>query len=267
MLSPFVIKLIYLIIPLISSSLGFYNFFYFISVGYGLSISFSSLGLMIILFENLSLIPCIIGITLIIYGLRLSGYLLYRELFYKSYKENIIKNYDKKNKTMKAKIIIWTSCAILYSLMVSPFYFILVNNKGVGKYTKIGGLILILGLILEIMADNQKSKAKLVQPNRFVDTGLYKIVRCPNYLGEVIFWTGLFISGIGNYDGVVDLGVALVGLGGIVFVMFSGARRIEIRQNKNYGDLAEYRKYVKEVPILIPLVPLYSVEKYTWLVA
>ena len=29
----------------------------------------------------------------------------------------------------------------------------------------------------------------------------------------------------------------------------------------------DYQKYVKEVPILLPFVPLYSVEKYKWLVA
>ena len=49
--------------------------------------------------------------------------------------------------------------------------------------------------------------------------------------------------------------------------MFGGARRLEIRQNKSYGDDPEYRRYVATTPIMIPFVPLYSVEKYKWLVA
>ena len=49
--------------------------------------------------------------------------------------------------------------------------------------------------------------------------------------------------------------------------MFSGARRIEMRQNKSYGKDPEYRKYIKTTPILIPIVPIYSVEKYAWLKA
>ena len=61
--------------------------------------------------------------------------------------------------------------------------------------------------------------------------------------------------------------MALLGYVGIVFVMFSGARRLEIRQNKNYGDDPEYQAYVKCTPIMIPFVPLYSVEKYKFLVA
>ena len=61
--------------------------------------------------------------------------------------------------------------------------------------------------------------------------------------------------------------VSAIGYVGIIFVMFSGARRLEIRQGKNYGTDPEYQKYVTTVPILLPFVPLYSVKKHKWLVA
>ena len=32
------------------------------------------------------------------------------------------------------------------------------------------------------------------------------------------------------------------------------------------GNDPEYQAYVKKVPILLPLIPLYSVEKHKWLV-
>lgn len=54
---------------------------------------------------------------------------------------------------------------------------------------------------------------------------------------------------------------------GIIFVMFSGARRLELRQNKNYGDDPEYQAYMKKVPIMVPFIPLYSVAKYKFFVA
>ena len=53
-----------------------------------------------------------------------------------------------------------------------------------------------------------------------------------------------------------------LGYVGIIFVMFSGARRLELRQNRNYGNDPEYQEYVKKVPILLPFIPLYSVVKY-----
>ena len=119
--------------------------------------------------------------------------------------------------------------------------------------------------IIEIIADNQKNNAKKINPNKFVDTGLYRIVRCPNYLGEIIFWTGNFISGFNVYVGFSQWFITILGYVGIVFVMFSGARRIEISQNQSYRNDEKYKEYVKKTPILIPFLPLYSVEKYTWL--
>ena len=116
------------------------------------------------------------------------------------------------------------------------------------------------------MADYQKSQAKKINPKRFCDSGLYKIVRCPNYLGEVMFWTGVFISGVNVLEGVWQWLSAIFGYICIVYIMFGGARRLEIRQNKNYGSMEDYQKYVKTTPILIPFVPLYSVEKHKWLV-
>ena len=92
-------------------------------------------------------------------------------------------------------------------------------------------------------------------------------MRCPNYLGEMLFWTGTFVSGIGVYAGVAQWLAALLGYVGIIYVMFGGARRLEMRQNRSYGKDPAYQRYVRTTPIMLPFVPLYSVEKYTWLVA
>ena len=164
------------------------------------------------------------------------------------------------------KICIWTSCALLYALQVSPVFFRLENRAGTSVVCIVGVVIMACGIILESLADAQKSKSKAKNPNRFCDTGLYKIVRCPNYLGEVVFWTGVFVSSVDCLNGIWQWLGAIFGYVCIVYIMFGGARRLEIRQNKNYGADKEYQEYVKKTPILIPLVPLYSVEKYKWLV-
>ena len=100
-----------------------------------------------------------------------------------------------------------------------------------------------------------------------MSSGLFGFVRCPNYLGELIFWSGVLVTGLSVFQGVLQWVCALVGYALIVFIMFSGARRLEIRQDRNYGDDPEYRKYCESVPILLPFVPLYSVKKYKFLVA
>ena len=83
----------------------------------------------------------------------------------------------------------------------------------------------------------------------------------------MVFWTGVLISGVTVLSGVGQWVLSLVGYLGIIFVMFSGARRLELRQNRFYGEDPEYRNYVKTVPILLPFIPLYSVAKYKFLVA
>ena len=206
-------------------------------------------------------------ILLAIYGLRLGGYLLIREVKSASYR-NTMKREIKDGSSMKmiAKVSIWISCAFLYAAQVSPVLFRLENNAGTDTVCMVGTIIMACGIILESASDMQKSKAKAKNPNRFCDTGLFKIVRCPNYLGEVVFWTGVFVSGVNVLSGVWQWLAAILGYVCIVYIMFGGARRLEIRQNKNYGADPEYQEYVKKTPILLPFVPLYSVEKYKWLV-
>ena len=250
------------------SSIGFKNYVWFISLGYGFSIAGECILMLILYGQGLSLGTILCCVLFTLYGLRLGGYLAIREFKSSSYKKNMVGEVkDGKSVPFGVKIAIWITCAALYVTQVSPVFYRLHNGSGTNVWTYVGAGIMLLGVVLESAADIQKNNAKKRNPKRFVDTGLYRLVRCPNYLGEMIFWTGVLISGIGAVSGVGQWIVVAVGYIGIIFVMFSGARRLEIRQNKNYGNDPEYQKYVKPVPILLPFIPLYSVEKHKWLVA
>lgn len=250
------------------SAIGFKNYVWFISLGYGFSIAAEGLLMLILYGQELTLGTIICAALFIIYGCRLGGYLAIREFGSSSYKKNM-KGEIKDGKTVPfgVKIAIWVTCAALYVTQVLPVFYRLHNGAGTNIWTFVGAAIMVLGITLESAADIQKNNAKKKNPRRFVDTGLYRLVRCPNYLGEMIFWTGVLVSGIGGMWHWGQWVMALIGYAGIIFVMFSGARRLEIRQNKNYGNDPEYQKYVKTVPILLPFIPLYSVEKHKWLVA
>lgn len=260
--------LITFLIALAISSIGFKKYVWFISIGYGFSVTGIGIGLLIAEHENLTIGTILFCALFILYGCRLGGYLAYREIrsgTYNSKMKTEIK--DGKGMSLFAKSMIWISAALLYACETSPVTFRLVNEKGTDVVLIVGLVISFLGVSLETIADIQKNNAKKKNPKRFVDTGLYKMVRCPNYFGEMLFWTGVFVSGTTILSGVLQWTVALLGYLGIIYVMFGGARRLEIRQNKYYGDDPEYQKYVKTTPIMIPLIPLYSVEKFKWLVA
>ncbi len=255
-------------LALLISSIGFYKYVYFISLGYGFSIA--GLGAYLLFWavtSGIGLGGLICPLLLIIYGLRLGGYLLLREIKSGAYNATM-KTEIKDGKTMPfgVKCAIWVTCALLYVLQVLPVHYSLFNGVEASVFTWIGAAVMAFGLVFEAWSDMQKQTAKKQNPKRFCDQGLYRIVRCPNYLGEMLFWTGVVISGIGAVRGWQWVPV-LIGYAGIIFVMFSGARRLELRQNKNYGADPEYQAYVKKVPILLPFVPLYSVAKYKFLIA
>ena len=47
----------------------------------------------------------------------------------------------------------------------------------------------------------------------------------------------------------------------IIYIMFNGAQRLEKRQMGRYGDNKEYNDYADKTPIIIPLVPIYHLNK------
>lgn len=250
------------------SAIGFKNYIWFFSIGYGFAIAGEGILLLLLYGQSLSLGTALCCLIFIVYGCRLGGYLAYREMKLKTYHKHLgddIK--DSKKIPIGAKISIWIFCAALYVTMVCPVFYRLNNGSGSDVFTYIGAGLMLLGFLMETIADQQKKSAKMTAPHRFVDTGLYRFVRCPNYLGELILWTGVLISGFGSLSGFGQWALAIIGYLGIVYVMFSGARRLELRQNKTYGSDPEYQKYSSTVPIMLPFVPLYSVVKHKWLVA
>lgn len=256
------------LVALACCMIGFYKYVYFISIGYGLAIAGQGAAMLVLLRDRPG-VPLVIScLILILYGLRLSGYLLYREVKSSSYRRHMTTEIkDGSGMKLWVKAMLWIFCGILYLFMVSPIFYRYDNgNTGCSISFVIGTVLMLGGILLESLADLSKSRQKKSNPKRFCDKGLFRLVRCPNYLGELILWTGVLVVGITSLKSAGQSIVALLGYAGIVFVMFSGARRLEVRQNKNYGSDPEYQKYVKTVPILLPFVPLYSVEKYKFLV-
>ena len=185
----------------------------------------------------------------------------------KSYIETVQKDINRINSySLFINIISWIFCSLLYTSLTTPVYFIIINKEKELLSSYISIFITFFGFFFEVIADHQKTMAKKKNPKLFVRNGLYNIVRYPNYLGEIIIWIGFFLSAIQTYKNILQFFISFIGLVTVIFIMFGGARRLELRQDKNYGDIQEYKKYKSTVPIIIPFVPLYSVKEYTWLV-
>ena len=175
-------------------------------------------------------------------------------------KDTLAKNNEKKMPVF-VLVTIWVSVAVLYTAQVSPMLFRFVNGSTDVTVPVIGFAVSVIGIVLEAVADNQKSAQKKERPDMVATKGLYRIVRCPNYFGEILFWTGVFISGISTYGTVGQWITAVIAYICIVFIMFNGAQRLEKRQMARYGANAEYNDYANKTPIIIPLLPIYHLNK------
>ena len=248
-------------------AVGFYKFVYFLSIGYGFAVAGGGITILILALTNgwsegvlwLAVIQMLLFLA---YGIRLSGFLLVRELKNAAYRKTL-KEATGNDKKMPIFVLvtIWVCVAVLYAAQVSPMFFRYYNGAKDIVVPLIGIVVSVLGLLLESVADSQKSAQKKENPNMVATQGLYKIVRCPNYLGEIIFWTGIFISGFTTYTGAGQWITAIIAYICIVYIMFNGAQRLEKRQMERYGADPVYNEYADKTPIILPLLPIYHLNK------
>jgi steroid 5-alpha reductase family enzyme len=241
------------------SALGFLRTDWFISIGYGFSVAAQAALYALLYRDALSPVLVLQLLLYLAYGLRLGGYLVARERAASFAGELGASKARSAGLAGPLKPVIWVAVSALYVAMVSPLLSGLAMPAGAASPTLLPGIaVMALGLLLEAAADAQKARLKKRAPGDFARTGLYAIVRCPNYLGEMLFWFGGFVAALGSYASLAAVLLALAGLVCIELIMLGAARRLESKQAGRYGSDPAYQSYVRRVPILFPLVPLYS---------
>ncbi len=250
------------LLSLVISALGFRRVDWFISLGYGFSVAAEAILFALLYRGRLSFWLVAQLLLLFAYGVRLGSYLVTRERGASFARELAASKARSANIKGGVKLAIWISVSALYVAMASPALFSLSARAAGADLPSLpfGVVIMLAGLVLEALADWQKSRFKAQNPKTFVQHGLYAVVRCPNYFGEMLFWFGLFISGVSAYQSVGNWLIASIGVVCIELIMLGSARRLELKQAERYSSDPAYRDYVRRVPILLPLVPLYSLK-------
>lgn len=253
---------IVLVVCAVLSAVGFYKFVYFLSIGYGFAIAGGAAAVAILFADRLDWVAVVQLVLFVAYGARLSGFLLVRELKNAAYRKTLAAvTGDEKKMPVFVLAAIWVCVAVLYTAQLSPMFYRLYNGAADRVLPLVGAAISVFGLALETLADQQKSAQKAKNPDMVATQGLYRLVRCPNYLGEIIFWTGVLVGGAASLVGAGQWTVAVLAYICIVYVMFNGAQRLEKRQLARYGKSAEYVAYADKTPIILPFVPIYHLVK------
>ncbi|KAL8600571.1 hypothetical protein ACOMHN_062443 [Nucella lapillus] len=113
-----------------------------------------------------------------------------------------------------------------------------------------------LGFLFETVADHQKSRFKADPQNtgKFINEGLWSISRHPNYFGEIVMWSGLYISASSVLSGWEHISVISPLLLSHLLINVSGIPMLEKYGQKRWGGDPAYQNYVRKTAKLIPFV-------------
>ena len=138
----------------------------------------------------------LVTILVSLWGLRLSGYLLWRNLGHEE---------DRRYAAMREKrgdsfwwkslfIVFWLQALLLVVISV-PVQFSVTSTASIGWLDVVGCLLFGTGLFFETVGDWQLSRFKNNPDNsdKILDSGLWGLTRHPNYFGDFCVWWGLFL--------------------------------------------------------------------------
>ncbi len=191
-----------------------------------------------------------IPLLIIAWALRLGTY-----LFLRIHKIGVDTRFDEMRPGFFSFMKFWILQTVSILIIALPMILMVKgSSNGLDIIVYIGGFISIAGILIETLADYQKSKYKSDPSNhdKLIKSGLYRNIRFPNYTGEILFWVGIFLCALNWLQDWSLLAVIspiwiitlLTSISGIPLVIKS--------HEKKYGHQKEYREYVKNTSKLIP---------------
>lgn len=198
-----------------------------------------------------NLLHLLISILVTLWGLRLAIYLFIRIL--KTGKDDRFDNIRIKPIKFIGFWLLQAISVFLISLPVTLFLSYPFTPSPEIVFS-IGLFIWIIGFLIEMIADAQKFKFKSnpLNKGKFIQSGLWKYSRHPNYFGEIIQWWAIFIMGVQFISGVWMISIIGPIFITILILFVSGIPTLEKRYNEIYKNDKDYQDYVKKTFKLIP---------------
>lgn len=119
----------------------------------------------------------------------------------------------------------------------------------------VAGLVIwAVGLVLEAFADGQKFRFNNRKTTDvWIDEGVWRMSRHPNYLGEMMVWIGMCMFVFSSLNGAGRLVAVISPIYIISLLLFvSGVPLLEKSADKKWGSDKAYQRYKREVPAVVP---------------
>ena len=201
--------------------------------------------------QSLDLGSLIIGAAIIIWAVRLGSF-----LFIRVHKDKKDGRFDSIKTSFSQFFMTWTLQGMWVFICSSAALIAIANPTGVviNSVFILGLVLFVLGFVVEVIADNQKSAFRSIPENKdkFINEGLWSRSRHPNYFGEITLWTGITVMGISTFEGMNYLALFSPIFTYLLLNYVSGVRMLELRGQKKWGHIETYQIYKQNTPKLIP---------------
>ena len=155
---------------------------------------------------------------------------------------------------------VWLLQALWVMIPISPLLTVMTDQNAHQKadisVTSYAGLgIWVLGMAIEVIADNQKTtfNTKPENKGRFINVGLWSISRHPNYVGEIVLWLGATLYALPFMTGLQHVSLLCPIFSYVLLKFISGVPMLERKSDKKWGEEKEYIQYKQNTPVLFPI--------------
>lgn len=190
----------------------------------------------------------VLTLMVVLWGVRLGGF-----LFYRIHHMGKDQRFDQFRSSAGGFLKFWLlQSASIWIIALPVLIGLMSENLQINIYAII---VWIGGWLLQSIADWQKFTFRSTNPaSSFIDYGLYRYIRHPNYAGEILIWISIFwyVSPVLSYwqwltiISPIWVTILLIGISGIPL--------IEITNRKKYAGNASFQQYVERTWRLVPFV-------------
>lgn len=210
--------------------------------------------LALLLSEDLDARAVIVGAMVLVWSLRLGSF-----LFRRIRKDGKDGRFDQIKTDPVRFLMSWTLQGLWVLLTAAAALAIITGTTRapLGVVGIVGTAVWLLGFTFEVVADRQKSAFKQDPANEgdFIDVGLWRWSRHPNYFGEITLWTGVAILAVPVLSGWQWATLISPVFVTVLLTRVSGVPMLERRADERWGDDPDYQQYKADTPVLVPRPP------------
>ena len=136
---------------------------------------------------------------------------------------------------------------LIVNISLYPIQYILLNPVVYFNVLIFASIFTTMSVYLEYVADKQMKifRSNIQNHGKTMQKGLWKYSRHPNYLGEILFWIGIYLFGVSS--GVAPIAILVCPLIMLALFIFISCPLMDNRSLKKRTDYKNYMKKTSQL--------------------